>query len=573
MAEIKFMALGGQDERGKNLFIVSIDDQFFIFDSGMRFPERSVLGIDVVIPNFDFLKENIKKIKGIFISNPSSSNAGSISYILRDIDVPVYCNELTTIVLKYRNLKYRIKNRENNFKIIKDKDILKFGKDLTVEIFRTTSMFPESFGFAIHTNSGSIVYAGDYIMDGNEQSYFSTDMNHLTDISKKGVLALISDSEYASRIGYTVPNHRIEKYISGPMKDKKKRLVLCLFEEDVFKLFEIINQAKQTDRKIAIYGKTISKVIESKTIQESLQFYDKDIISVEEFMKSSDGILLITGAGDLLYSRLAKIAAGNDEVIEFTENDTIILATPPSAGVEKRHAEILDELARTNAKLISLSDRNIWTMRASYEDIKLMTRIMKPKAFIPVKGLHKDFLSAEKAAIEAGVKPENIELIKNGQVLKIFPDGKLVVANQKIKNADIFVDGIGAGDIGAIVLNERKQLATDGAVIIGANILEKNKELCSLIDIQMRGVVYIVDDNPIFKLMQKQIVDILNRAKEEWTLKPESFDLNQIKKDIVSKVRSVIKQETGKQPIILVMINELPNTVYEPKIRQKSNNN
>ncbi|ASP28607.1 ribonuclease J [Spiroplasma corruscae] len=572
MEEIKFMALGGQDERGKNLFIVSVGEQLFIFDSGMKFPERSVLGIDVVIPNFDFLKENVKKIKGIFISNPSSSNAGSISYILRDIDVPVYCNELTTIVLKYRNLKYRIKNRENNFKIIKDKDVLKFDKDVSVEVFRTTSMFPESFGFAIHTKVGSIVYAGDYIMDGTEQSYFSTDMNHLTQISKKGVLSLISDSEFASRNGYTVPNHRIEKFITGPMKDKKKRLILGLFEEDVFKLFEIINQAKQNDRKIAIYGKTIAKVLESKTIQESLKFYEENIITTDEFMKSTDGILLITGAGDLLYSRLAKIAAGNDDTVEFTENDTIILATPPSSGVEKRHAEILDELARTNAKLISLSDRNIWTMRASYEDIKLMTRIMKPKSFIPVKGLHKDFLSAEQAAIEAGVIPENIALIKNGQVLKINHDGKLVISNQKIKNADIFVDGIGAGDIGAIVLNERKQLATDGAVIIGANLNDKTKELCSLIDIQMRGVVYIVDDNPIFKLMQKQIVDILNKAREEWKIKPDSFDLNQIKKDIVSKVRSILRQETGKQPIVLVIVNELTNSNYEPKVRQKYNN-
>ncbi|AKU80139.1 ribonuclease J [Spiroplasma turonicum] len=571
MAEIKFMALGGQDERGKNLFIVSVDEQLFVFDSGMKFPERSVLGIDVIIPNFDFLKENAKKIKGIFISNPSSSNAGSISYILRDVDVPVYCNELTTIVLKYRNLKYRIKNRENNFKIIKDKDILKFDKNVSVEVFRTTSMFPESFGFAIHTKDGSIVYAGDYIMDGTEQSYFSTDMNHLAQISKKGVLTLISDSEFASRLGYTVPNHRIEKFIVGPMKNKKNRLVLGLFEEDVFKLFEIIAQAKQNDRKIAIYGKTIAKIIEAKTVQESLQLYEKDIITTEEFMNSTDGVLVITGAGDLLYSRLAKIAAGNDEVVEFTENDTIILATPPSAGVEKRHAEILDELARTNAHLIALSDKNIWTMRASYEDIKLMTRIMKPKSFIPVKGLYKDFLSAEKAAIEAGVKSENIELVKNGQVLKVFPDGKLVVSNQKIKTADIFVDGIGAGDIGAIVLNERKQLATDGAVIIGANLNDKTKELCSLIDIQMRGVVYIVDDNPIFKLMQKQIVDLITRAKDDWKLKPESFDINQIKKDIVSKVRSIIKQETGKQPIVLVIVNELSGINYEPKIRQKSN--
>ncbi|AOG60168.1 ribonuclease J [Spiroplasma helicoides] len=567
MADIKFMAIGGQDERGKNIFVVSVDDDFFVFDAGIKFPERSILGIDVVIPNFDYLKANSKKIKGIFLSNPSSNNAGAISYILRDIDVPVYCNELTTIILKYRNLKYRIKNRENNFRIINDKEIIKFGKN-SIEVFRTTSSFPETFGFALHTEDGTIVYAGDYIIDGNEQSWFSTDMNHLSKISEKGVLALLSDSEYASRIGYTVPNHRIDKYISAPMKDMKHRLVLGMFEEDVFKLFEIIKQAKEQGRKMAIYGKTISKVVESKIIQESLKLKNTDLISLEEYMASENGILILTGAGDLLYSRLAKIAAGNDDVIEFSEQDIIILATPPAAGVEKRHAEILDELARTNAKLIALSDKNIWAMRASYEDIKLMTRVMKAKCFIPIKGLYKDFLCAERAAIEAGVKPENIQLINNGQVLKIQKGGKLVVASETIKTNDVYVDGIGVGDIGAVVLNERKQLATDGVVIIGANIDEKTKELVSLIDIQMRGVIYIQEDNPIFKLMQKQIIDILEKHKNEYKQKPTSYDLNNIKKDIISKIRGTIKQDTGKQPIVLVIINEINiNSFYEPKKR------
>ncbi|ARU92085.1 metallo-beta-lactamase superfamily hydrolase [Spiroplasma clarkii] len=529
MAEIKFVALGGQDERGKNTFVISVDDELFVFDAGIKFPERSILGIDVVIPSFDYLKANAKKVKGIFLSNPSSQNAGAVSYILREIDAPVYCNKLTTTILKYRNMKYRIKNRENNFKVVNDKDIIDFGKN-KVEVFRTTASFPSTFGFALHTESGTIVYAGDYIIDGNEQSWFSTDLNHLSDISKKGVLALISDSEYASRIGYTVPNHRIDKFIVGPMKDMKKRLVIGMFEENVFKFFEIVLQAKEQGRKISIYGKTLTKVVESKIIQDALGLKPADIVEVSEFNKSTDGILILTGAGDLLYSRLAKIASGNDDNVEFTENDIIVLATPPAAGVEKRHAEVLDELARTPAKLVSLSDRNIWSMRASYEDIKLMTRIMKPKCFIPIKGLYKDFLMAEKAALEAGVEPRNIQLVNNGQVLKFTNDEKLVISSEVVKTADIYVDGIGVGDIGAIVLNERKQLATDGAVIIGANIDDKTKELVSLIDIQMRGVIYIQEDNPIFKLMQKQITDILERAKVDGKLNPNAYDLAEIKK-------------------------------------------
>ncbi|AXK51491.1 ribonuclease J [Spiroplasma alleghenense] len=563
MSEIKFMALGGQDERGKNLFIVDVDEDLFIFDSGIKFPEKGILGIDIVIPNLEFIKNNKHRVKGVFISNPAAYNAGSINYILREVDVPVFCNELTTLVLKYKTQKFRLKNRENNFKIVKDKEIIKFGK-VEVEVFRTTSSFPESFGYAIKTDQGAIVYIGDYIIDGKEQSYFSTDLHHLNKISENGVLALISDAECASRKSYTVPNHKIEAKIAGPMKEKA-RLIIGIFEEDIFKFSEIAREAIRNNRKMAIYGRSLATILESPIIKTKLNISEENIFSINDFMESDNGILLVTGTGDLLYSRLAKIATGNDTVIEFTEKDIIILATPPAPGVEMRHAQILDELARTNAKLVVLSEKNIWAMHASYEDIKLMTKIMNPKFFIPVKALYKDFLQAEKAAIEAGVKPENVGLIDNGQVLTITQSGKLVVAKEEIKTGDVYVDGTGIGDIGAVVLNERKQLATDGVIIVGANLNENDKELTSLIDIQMRGVIYINEDNPIFKLMQKNVVDILEKAKEDYKNKPESFDLNLIKREIISKMKSIVKQDTGKQPIVLVIINEITGSVFEPR--------
>ncbi|AHI54188.1 metallo-beta-lactamase superfamily hydrolase [Spiroplasma sabaudiense Ar-1343] len=573
MTQINFMALGGQDERGKNLFIVEVNEELFIFDSGIKFPEKGILGIDIVIPNLEFLKNNKHRVKGVFISNPAAYNAGSINYILREVDAPVYCNELTTLVLKYKTQKLRLKNRENNFKIVKDKEILKIGS-LQVEVFRTTSSFPESFGFAIQTDLGSIVYIGDYIMDGKEQSYFSTDLQHLNSISEKGVLALISDAECASRHSYTVPNHKIEAKIAGPMKEKA-RLIIGIFEEDIFKFSEIAREAIKNNRKMAIYGRSLATILESQLIKDKMNISEDNIFSINEFMESENGILLVTGTGDLLYSRLAKIATGNDTTIEFTEKDIIILATPPAPGVEMRHAQILDELARTNARLIVLSEKNIWAMHASYEDIKLMTRIMKPQYFIPVKALYKDFLEAEKAAIEAGVKPENVGLIDNGQILTITPSKKLIVSKETIKVGDIYVDGTGIGDIGAVVLNERKQLATDGVIIIGANLIEKDKELTSLIDIQMRGVIYINEDNPIFKSMQKNVVDILEKAQSEFKTNPNAFDLNNIKREIISKTKSLVKQDTGKQPIVLVIINEIDGSIFEPRkySRPKVENN
>lgn len=565
MSNIRLIAIGGQDERGKNIYALEIDEDLFILDAGVKYPEKGILGVDVVIPNLDFLRENKEKIKGIFITNPASYNAGAIAYILKEFDLPVYCNEISNLVLKIKLQKFHLRNKDDNFHVINDKQILDFGKT-KIEIFRTTSASPQSFGFAFHTPLGAVVYAGDYIIDGQEQSYFSTDFSHLNKIAEKGVLALISDSEFASRSGFTVPNHKIENFISAPFKEKKTKIVVGIFEEDIFKLGEIIFAAKENGRKIAVYGRTMTSILESNLIHENLKLTPNDICSIEEYMKSENGVLIIAGTGDVLYSKLAKIANGNDDQLEFKEKDLIILATPPAAGVEKRHAQILDELARTDAKVMALSDRNIWSMHASYEDIKVLVSIMKPKYFVPVKALYKDFLRAEQAAIDAGVEPKNVGLIDNGQIL-VLSKNHLAISEQAVKEGDIYVDGIGIGDIGSIVLNERKQLATDGVIIVGATIDTRNKELVSLIDTQIRGVIYINDENPIFKILQKQIEEIFIKGQSQYKEDPQSYDLALLKKDIISKVRSVIKQESGKQPIVLAIVNEIDGKVYVPNVR------
>jgi len=558
MAEIKFIALGGQDERGNNLFLVEVNKDIFIFDCGLKYPEKGILGVDIVIPNFEYLKNNKQNIKGIFLSNPASYNAGGVPYLLKQIDAPVYVNEVTDLVLKIKLDRARMKNREANLKMVKENEVLNFGPN-KVETFGLTASSPKSLGFALHTEDGTIVFAGDYLIDGQETSYFSTDFSRLNKISEKGVLALIADTEFASRMSYTVPNHKIEKYISGPFKERKLRIAIGIFEEDIFKLGEIVGQAKQNNRKIAVYGRTMLSILQNDMIHKNLNITSDDLMTIEEYMKSDNGVLIISGTGDVLYSKLAKIATGNDDIVEFSEKDLIILATPPAAGVEKRHAQILDELARTDAKLMALSDRNIWSMRASYEDIKMLISLLKPCYFIPIKALYKDFLVAEQAAIEAGVKQTNIVLADNGQQVSIKKT-HIALKDRDVPIGDVYVDGIGIGDIGSVVLNERKILATDGVVIVGATIDQRNKEVVSLIDIQMRGVLYINEDNPIFKIIQKEVAQILTSGAEVFRKTPKKYDLNDLKKEIISKIKSEIKRTSGKVPMVLVAISEMdPN--------------
>lgn len=571
MKEINFFALGGQDEKGKNIFCIEIENEIYIFDCGLKYPEKTQLGIDQVVPNFTYLKENENKIKGVFLSNPSIYNAGGIGNLLKELpNVTVYCSEIAVDLLRERITKQKIKHNASSYKTIKNKDVIKFA-NAEIHVFKATASFPNTYGFAIVTDQGTIVYMGDYMIQANSEYSFEADTLWVNGLSKQGVLAFISDSEYAERIDFTMPNHRIQKYIKGPMKDLSSRLIIGIFEEDIYKVYEIIKEAKDAGRKVAVYGKTMFNIVNSKLVQTDLDLQPGDIIQTSEIEKYPNCVVIINGTGDALYSRLEKMANESEDFISFNEKDFIILATPPIAGVEKRHAQALDELARTNARVMSLSDRTLWTMRASFEDIKLMTHIFRPRYFIPIKGLFKNFLLAEKAAIEAGVDEKNTLLISNGQLLKAN-NGKIVFGNKKIKAGDSFVNAIGAGGVSSIVINERHQLAANGVLVMGVNIDYKTKQIVSLIDIQMRGLIYVFEDSPIFKLTQKLVADEIFIAASEFKKNPKNFSLDEIKKSLQFKIGTIVKQETGKKPIVLIAINEIDESKhYNPK--PMSNNN
>ncbi|WP_381415370.1 ribonuclease J [Spiroplasma endosymbiont of Anurida maritima] len=555
MSNIKFFALGGLDERGKNLYCLEVDNNIFLFDAGVKKPGKGILGIDVVVASYDYLKENKNRIKGIFISKAADFSSGGVSYLLKDLPINVYASDLSIKAIEISLNLFKIKNKSNLLKQIKSKDVLDFG-DVSVEVFSTTSNIPNSFGFAVKTKAGVIIYTGDYIFDAKADRGFEFDMQHLNSITKNNeILLLLSDSATASRKGYTAPNHKITPYIERAVQESKGRIILACYEQDIQKIKELLQLLDGEKRFVGIYGQTLYELLKMMIEKKQINLKGIKIVSLKEAAKMDNSIILVSGSGERLYSRLIKIATSNDENLEINETDTIVLATPPDPGSELNHANVLDELARTIAKVVPLSDKKVWTMSASYEDIKLMTSICKPKYFIPLRGLYKEFVKARDAAVEAGVKEENVIIIDNGQVVN-FENGKLTKTNKNIKVSDTYVDGIGVGDIGSVVLKERNQLATDGVAIIGASVDAKSKKILSLIDTQLRGVIFIQESSSIFKKMQSIVTDILekNRKKHE---SEQVYDLNGIKGEIRKAMADIIKNETGKTPIILVTINEL----------------
>lgn len=608
MAKIKFVALGGLDERGKNLSLIEINNNIFVFDVGLKFPEREMLGIDVIIPNFTYLKENRQRIKGIFISKPSDDNFGALPYLLRDLTrdgkykFNIYSSDLTKFMIEQKLKHFRITNTNNiQLNVVKANERIYFNDiNVFIDAFNTTSSIPGSLGFAIHSRNNplranernyadeTIFYLADYIFDGQENNDFTMNMNRIAKIravnKTNQVLLLISDAFTASRKDFTAPNHKVQRLIEPILKEAPGRIILAAYDQDLFRINEIFQAIYETgaERKVAVHGKTLNEVLHVISNDSSNKNQSKlnikgfnftfnpnekaknkiKIISLQEAAKTKDNVIIVTGSGERLFAKMSKIATNNDDELTLTENDTVILATPPMPGNELAHAAVLDELARTDVNVISFSEKQAWTLHASYEDIKLLTNMLEPKYFIPIKGLYKDFNAARNAAIEAGVLHNNALIQDNGEILS-FNNGALtdVSYNTNLKNknnpnliitGDVYVDGIGVGDIGAIVIEERRKLMSEGVVITGLTIDRKTKEIISLIDAQLRGVVYLTNNETMLKNIQTIITNIVEKAQ-----KSNTFNTTEIKTRIKIELQDFLKKETGKIPMILPVINEI----------------
>ncbi|MGL5268243.1 MAG: ribonuclease J [Spiroplasma sp.] len=606
MAKIKFVALGGLDERGKNLYLIEINNNIFVFDVGLKFPEREMLGIDVIIPDFSYLKENRQRIKAIFISKPSDDNFGALPYLLRDLTkdgkykINIYSSDLTKFMIEQKLKYFRFINNSNiKLNIVKASERIYFNDiNVFIDTFNTTTSIPGSLGFAIHSRNKSlkeneknyadetIFYLADYMFDGKENNDFTMNFNRIAKIRNVNktnqVLLLISEAVSAWRKDFTAPHHKIQSLIEPIVKEAPGRIILACYDQDLFRINEIFQAMYETasDRKVAVHGKNLNEILhaifnnnddkkEEKINIKGFNFTfnpnDKSkskikIISLKEAAKSKDNVIIVTGSGERLFAMMSKIATDNDEELTLNNDDTVILATPPIPGNELAHAAVLDELARTDVKVVSISEKQAWDLHASYEDIKLLTNMLEPKYFVPIKGLYKDFNAARNAAIEAGVLHNNALIQDNGEILS-FNNSILndVSYNSRIKpnpnlvtTGDIYVDGIGVGDIGTIVIEERRKLMSDGVLITGLTIDRKTKEIISLIDAQMRGVVYLTNNDTMLKNIQNIIIKIVEKAQ-----KSNSFSTIEIKNRIKIELQDFLKKETGKIPMILPVINEI----------------
>lgn len=548
MSKIKIFALGGLNEVGKNMYVVEVDKDIFVFDAGLKYADDKMLGVDYIIPNYDYLKQNQKRIKGLFITHGHDAQMGALSDILIDIkDIKIYGAPFTIEVIKKQLKEDNIKT--DNLIEIKPHKKINFGKNSIFPISLTHSV-PDALGYVLYTEDGAIFYTGNFVFDSTMRGSYETDIGKLAYVGKQGVLCLLSESIYAEKKGFTSPNHRISSVIKQVLNNNQGRILFNIFQAQLYRIQELFNEIMKTNRKVVIMGKTLEEII-IQSIEQGYIKFDKTRIGNIHQVNDPNIVAIISDEREKPFSNIKRIIKGYDKFITLTEKDTIIFASPVYDGMEKSYTKVLDDISKIGSNIITLPNKNYLTHHASSEDLMLMIELMNPKYYFPVIGEYRHQVANKEAALKVGIKEENVILKLNGEVAT-FINGELIDTNEKIKADDILIDGKTVGDIGELVLKDRESLSDNGIVIVTATLDRQTKQILAGPEILTRGFIYVKENIDLIKEAERISLDVIQS-----NIQPNYVDFNKIKTDIRDKVGKYLYEETECKPMILIVVQEV----------------
>lgn len=553
MDTVKIFALGGLDEDGKNMYCVEINNSIFVIEAGLKYPDNEQLGIEMIIPDFKYLVENKERVKAIFISHGHDDVMAALPNLLKLINIPVYTAPLTALILERRFKADGVKNvnihriqRNSKFSI----DGVKF------QTFGVTQSIADGFGLAIETSSGYVVYTSEFIIDyDTKNEAFKTDITQFTDLSKKGVLALLAESVGSTREGHSAPHHRITGLIEPYFEEAEGRIILTMYHQNLYRIIEVIELANKYGRKILFYDDSLRDLLKDV---EKLGYYHIPAgleLSKNKFSKDMENILvLISGNGSNIFKKVHKIATKEDELLEFKQSDTIIIASPAVPGTEREATKMENDLYKEGAKVCAVDAKRMFSMHAAIEDLKMMMYLLSPKYYIPVKGEYRQLVSNANIALDMGYTADKIVVLDNGQIAT-FENGHLSKSSDFIKLEDVLVDGKDNLDASGMVLRDRETLSTDGAIIVGVVVNHVTKEIIGGPDVQSRGVIYLKDADYIMKEVGNILEATINDA-----VRDKKYENMTCRMDARDRISKYIMKETGKRPMILPAIVEINTT-------------
>lgn len=544
MAKIKIFSLGGLNENGKNTYIVEVNKDIYIFDCGLKYATGNMLGIDYVIPDFEYLIKNKKRIRGLFLTHGHYENMGAVYDLVKSIkDLKIYATKFTKFMLLEDGV-----NEKNIIEIIPHKKI-NF-KDVSVFPISVSHSCPDSVMYVLNTKDGAICYTGDFIIDPSMKNAFNMDLGKIAYVGKQGVLALLSESSFSERVGHTSPSHKLETYFKDAINKAEGRVLFLALPTHIYTLQDIFNGALNMHRKIVIMGKKMQSVINFCKKEGYLEFCE-DILGDLSNVEDQNSILLVCDDRENPYSSINKIISGYDKFIKLRKDDTVVFAEARYDSNEKTLVKVENDLAMAGCKIVSLPKEKNILLHASSEDLMLMIKLLDPKYYIPVKGEYRYMVGNANLAESLGIAKENILLKQNGDVITI-ENKKLVDNFETIKVNDILIDGKSSDDVGELVVKDREMLSENGIVLISATISKESKILLVGPEVTTRGFIYVKDSKEIMNEIKKIAETIIER-----NITQNYVEYNKIKTEIRAELSKYLYDETGCKPMIIAVVQEV----------------
>ncbi len=544
MSKIKIFGLGGLDEDGKNTYVIEVDDLIFIMDCGLKYASGNLLGIDYIIPEFDYLVKNRKKIRGLFLTNGHKENMGAVKDLLAVIpELKIYVTKFNKFILLEDGI------NEKNIVEIKPHKKLIFDQ-ISIFPISVSNSIPDAVMYIINTKDGAICYTGDFIIDPTMNESYDMDLGKIAYVGKQGVLCLLSESQFSEKKGHTSPKHHLLEFFKDTINHHEKRIIFSILPHHLYTINEIFTAASNKHRKVIVMGKKLQNVINFAKTEGYLNFND-NILGDLSNLNDYNAIVLIADDRTNPYAHLNKILNGYDKFINLKKEDTIVLAEPRYDSTEKLVVKLENELAMFGCNIVNIpSDRTI-LHHSSSEDLMLMIKLINPKYYMPVKGEYRYMVGNANLANTLGISPENIILKQNGEVVTI-ENKKLLDKFDKVKVNDILIDGNSNDDIGDLVIKDREMLSENGIVLISATISKKEKVILVGPEVTTRGFIYIKDSHDLIEEIKKLSETIISR-----NITPSYVDYNNIKFEIRDELSKFLYQETECKPMIIAVVQEV----------------
>ncbi|ACB61279.1 beta-lactamase domain protein [Exiguobacterium sibiricum 255-15] len=547
--KVSVFALGGAGEIGKNMYVVELDEDIFVIDAGLMFPGDEMLGIDKVIPDISYLKENKERIQGIFITHGHEDHIGALSYVLRDLKVPVYGTRLTLGLIEIKLKEAGLLKKADLRPIDAKTKLTVAGHFIT--FFRVNHSIPDAVGVCIQTSQGAIVHTGDFKFDYTPVDGKQADFGKIAAIGQRGVLCLLSDSTNAERPGMSGSESTVGSELNDVIYEAPGRVIVASFASNVHRLQQVFAAAEANNRKVAVVGRSMVNIVEVAQRLNYLRFKQKTLVELSDINRLDDNqvVILTTGSQGEPMAALTRMARNAHKQVNIRLNDTVVVAASPIPGNEKSVSKTIDLLFRAGANVIYNQRKVHVSGHGHAEDLKLMLNLIKPKFFVPIHGEFRMQKAHSRLAQTIGVNANNIFIIENGDVVEF--EKRKARMSRKVNAGNVLIDGIGVGDVGNIVLRDRRLLSQDGVVLCVITISRKNKTIVSGPEIISRGFVYMRESedmiNEANRIVAKQLQGKLT-GELDWT---------EMKSLIRDKLSSYLYEQTKRRPMILPIIMEI----------------